>query len=72
MALTKQQKQQIERFNFRYAKLIEWNIYKISPAKESFDRPTKPLLVDNERVCFWDESCIDNPICIKTRDILLR
>lgn len=70
MTLTKEQIKQIKDFDFRYAEKIIGSVYEVQQVKKFFPNPTGARILDQERICFWHDDCVDHACCIKIKDIL--
>ena len=71
MEITPEIEKKLRSYDFRYAECIEGSVYKISDAKDVFDNPTNPHVLNSEKMCFWDHECSEGPKCIRLKNVLI-
>lgn len=71
MKITKEIDKKLRSFDFSYAEHVDGNVYKILRAEDLFDSPGEPHLITPERMCFWDNECVDHPKCISLKNVLI-
>ena len=71
MKLTDEVKKKLMDFDFRFAEHIEGHIWRIRGAREIWDNPQKPHVLDDSHMCFYHVGCEDHACCIALKDVLI-
>lgn len=69
MKLTKKIEKKLRSFDWRYVSEIRDGIYVIKDVKDQ--EPEGITLLDEEHICFWDNSGNDHTCCIDIKNILI-
>ena len=70
--MTAIERTRLENLDFYYISELKNGIYEKVYAKDKAEHPdTKALLVENDRVAFWDDSGYDHACVIPIEDILM-
>jgi len=69
MKITKAIESKLRNFDWKYISEVRTGIFEVLDPKEQ--APEKITVLDEDRICFYDNSGEDHACCIKLKDILI-